>query len=317
MSLLRAEALRHQPAPAGYRLGIHAFAKLNLGLWVGARRPDGYHEIRTVFQTVDLADTLYLRPKQKGLRLRVHVAGPARGRGLAIGPSRSNLVLRAARELQRLHNVRAGADLLLIKRIPAGSGLGGGSSDAVAALRGLGRLWKLRTSAAMLGKLALDLGSDCPFFLAGGRAVASGRGERLRRLPVPMLHRVLIALPRVGVSTATAYRLFAGGKRLTGRLRLRTLTTPISTWHHHVTARSLMPNLLEEVVCRRYPDIARARDSLERCGVSDVQMSGSGSAVFGFLPPGARSDRYVPMQPESSAALVLARFTRVGSRWTL
>jgi len=317
MSVHRAEAFLREPAPsAGYPLAIHAFAKLNLGLWVGARRPDGYHEIRTVFQTIDLPDTLYLRPTRGDLKLRVRAAGPARGRGLSLGPTASNLVLRAARLLRRAANVRAGADLLLVKRIPAGSGLGGGSSDGVAALRGLVRLWDLQLDPSVLRNLALQLGSDCPFFLKGGRAVAGGRGERLRALQVPTRHRVLVALPRSGVPTATAYRLFAGEKRLTQRVGVRRLKTPFSYRHHHETARSLMPNLLEEVVCRQYPDVARAKDSLERRGVSAVQMSGSGSAVFGLLPPGARSGRYVPMQPESSAALVLARFTRTGSRWT-
>lgn len=316
MSLHRAESFLREPAPSGYPLGIHAFAKLNLGLWVGGRRPDGFHEIRTVLQTVNFADTIYLRPASRGLRLRVRVQEPARGRGLALGPAASNLVLRAARELRRTANVRSGADLLLVKRIPAGSGLGGGSSDAVATLRALVRLWQLRPNSAMLRDLALRLGSDCPFFLQGGRALAGGRGERLRALPVPTLRRTLLALPSSGVPTATAYRLFATEKRLTRRASVRTLRTPLSHRHHHATARSLMPNLLEEVVCRQYPDVAGARELLERRGVSAVQMSGSGSAVYGLLPPGARSDRYVPMQPESSAALVLARFTRAGSRWT-
>lgn len=315
MSLRRAEGFLREPAPRGYPLGLHAFAKLNLGLWVGARRPDGYHEIRTIFQTIDFPDTLYVRPA-RSMTLRVRVGDPARGRGLPLGTVASNLVMRAARLLRRFANVRAGAELLLVKRIPAGSGLGGGSSDAVATLRALDRLWDLRLRPTTLRDMALQLGSDCPFFLKGGRAVAGGRGERLRTLEVPVLHRVLLALPRSGVPTETAYRLFAGEKRLTRRARVRRLRTPISHRHHQETARSLMPNLLEEVVCRRYPDVARAMELLDRRGVSAVQMSGSGSAVFGLLPPGARSDRRVPMQPESSAALVLARFTRTGSRWT-
>ena len=316
MSFDRAEDFLREAPPRGYRMGIHAFAKINLGLWVGKLRRDGYHEIRTVFQTVDLADTLYVRASPRDLQLRIRTAGPARRRGLAIGPASSNLVLRAARLLRRECNVRQGADLLLIKRIPAGSGLGGGSSDAVATLRLLARFWRLTLPRNLIRQLALELGSDCPFFAAGGRARASGRGERLQALSIPTLHRALLVLPRQGVSTATAYRLFAREKRLTQRGRVRTLHKPFSPRLHQDFARSLMPNLLEEVVSRHFPDVARARELLERRGLSPVQMSGSGSAVFGLLPLGVRSDRFVPMQPESSAALVLSRFTRVGSRWT-
>ena len=316
MTVYRAEDLLRIPPPAGYRLGIHAFAKINLGLWVGERRPDGYHEIQTTLQTVDLADTLYLRPSRRGLRLRVRALGPARGRGLSLGPAVRNLVLRAARLLQRERKVRQGADLLLVKRIPSGSGLGGGSSDGVAALRLLARHWRLPLHREELRHLALSLGSDCPFFVSGGRAWATRRGERLQGQSFPRLHRLLLALPKRGVSTAAAYRWFAREKRLTARGHDRRLSRPSSPRPHQDFARSLMPNLLEDVVCRRFPEVQRAREWLVERGVTAVQMSGSGSAVYGLLPTGSRSDRLVSVQPDASTALVLSRFTRVGSSWT-
>lgn len=313
MSLLSAPALLAEP-PRGYRLGIHAFAKINLGLWVGERRPDGYHEIRTTFQTIDLADTLYARPA-RDLRLAVRVEPPARGRGLPLGRPAQNLVLRAARLLRDERKVLAGAEMLLVKRIPAGSGLGGGSSDAVAALRLLSRLWGLRLPPAELHRLALRLGSDCPFFVRGGRARASGRGDKLFPLPVPAGARVVLALPRGGVPTREAYRLFARAKRLTGGKRDRRLFAPLSPRQHRDRARSEMPNLLEELVCRRFPEVARARELLALPGVSAVQMSGSGAAVYGLLLPGTRPNRLVSLQLERSSAVVVSRFTKTGSRW--
>jgi 4-diphosphocytidyl-2-C-methyl-D-erythritol kinase len=313
VSLLVAEEFLRGPAPRGYGLGLHAFGKVNLGLRVGRRRPDGFHEIRTVLQTIDLADTLYARPASR-LRLSVRVVEPARGRGLALGPPARNLVLRAARLLRAERKVLAGADLLLIKRIPPGSGLGGGSSDAVAALRLLGRMWGIPLPLAEIERLALRLGSDCPFFARGGRARARGRGEILRFLPVPR-QRLVVVLPRRGVATREAYRLFAVAKRLTGGGPARRLLAPLSPRQHLDRARSGMPNLLEQVVCRRYPEVARARELLALPGVSAVQMSGSGSAVFGILSPGVRPNRLVPLQLEGSSAAVACRFTRTGARW--
>lgn len=314
MSLRPAAALLARPRPRGYRLGLHAFAKINLGLWVGARRSDGYHEIRTTFQSIDLADTLYARPG-RGLRLVVRVEPPARGRGLPLGRPAQNLVLRAARLLRAERKVLAGAEMLLVKRIPAGSGLGGGSSDAAAALRLLSRLWGLRPSSRELHRLAAQLGSDCPFFVRGGRALATGRGEVLARRPVPHRRRVLVVLPRGGVPTREAYRLFANAKRLTPGEPDRRLLAPHSPRQHRDRARSVMPNLLEDVVCRRFPEVARARELLALPGVSAVQMAGSGAAVYGMLSPGTRPNRLVSLQLERCSAVVVSRFTRIGSRW--
>ncbi len=315
MTLQRADDFLREPRPRGYALGIHAFAKINLGLWVGRTRSDGYHEIRTTYQTVSLADTLYARPARRRVRLRVRVAGLARGRGLPLGAPAGNLVRRAAELLRTARKISTGADLLLVKRIPAGSGVGGGSSDGVAALRLLSRLWGARVSPDEMRALALRLGSDCPFFVSGGRAAARGRGERLAALSIHRLARVVLAFPRRGVPTRTAYRLFTAAKDLTLVRAPRRLSKPLSPRRHRDCARSLMPNLLEEPVCRRFPEVARARELLAFPGVAAVQMSGSGSAVYGVLRPGLRPDRLVPLQLERSIAAVLCRYTRVGSRW--
>jgi 4-diphosphocytidyl-2-C-methyl-D-erythritol kinase len=311
----RAADYLKRPPPGGFDLGIHAFCKINLGLRVGARRPDRYHEILTIFQTLDFADTIYARPRSKGFRLRVVREGPARGRGLSVPAGPGNLVLRAARLAGRALGESRGAEFLLIKRVPAGSGLGGGSSDAAAALRLVARLWGRRLPLDRRRKLADELGSDCAFFIRGGRAVARGRGERLVWRKISETQRVLLALPRRGVPTAHAYRLLDQSKHLTPIKTNLSLPSPLHTADSGSSARSLMPNELEEVVCRQYPEVARARELLELQGVAAIQMSGSGSAVYGIVSPGIASNILVPKQHRQSPELVLSRFARVGSRW--
>ena len=320
--MVEARRLLAEPAPAGFPLGLHAFCKLNLGLAVGPRRPDGFHEVATVFQTIDLADTLYARPRARGLRLRVVRRGPARGRGLAVGAGGSNLVARAARRLRAAAGERGGAEIVLVKRVPAGSGLGGGSSDAAAALRLLARLWGAPVRTEGLRRLAGGLGSDCAFFVAGGRARATGRGERLSRLQVPGPRRVLVALPATGVPTARAYRLLdeargaaARSKDLTPSARARKISP---RWTHptmSLGARSLLRNDFEEVIASHYPGIRAATSLLCELGVGSPRLSGSGSAVFLEVPPGMTAPGAVTRQRQRSLALVLARFTRVGSLW--
>lgn len=311
----RAADFLRQPAPPDFDLGIHAFCKINLGLRIGPKRPDNYHEILTVFQTLDFGDTLFARPRRSGFRLRVVRTGPARGRGLAVPAGPGNLVLRAAELAGRALGESRGAEFLLIKRVPAGSGLGGGSSDAAAALRLVARLWGRRLTPGLRFELAAGLGSDCAFFTRGGRATARGRGERLVWRKFSDSARVLLVLPREGVPTVDAYRLWDRSKRLTRKQRQFSLSTPLRLVRGGISARSLMPNDLEEVVCRRYRDVVRARDLLELLGIAAIQMSGSGSAVYGLLSRGVTSNVLVPKKHQRSLEVVQARFTRVGSRW--
>ena len=320
--MIAARRFLAEPAPPGFPLGLHAYCKVNLGLAVGPRRPDGFHDIATVLQTIDFADTLYARPRARGLRLRVVRRGPARRLGLPVGAGASNLVRRAARQLREAAGERRGAEVVLVKRVPAGSGLGGGSSDAAAALRLLSKLWGLRSDPRGMRRLAGALGSDCAFFVAGGRARATGRGERLRRLPVSDLRRVVLALPATGVPTALAYRLLDDSRRprpLAKDLTLSERARKISPRSTHRTvslgARSLLRNDFEEVIASHYPGIRAATSLLRELGVGIPRLSGSGSAVFAVLPPGRRSPGAVTRPRRRSLAVVQARFTRVGSLW--
>lgn len=178
-------------------LRAEAFAKINLSLKVLGERPDGYHEIETVFQTIDLADTLDVADGEGDFRLETDDP--------AVPADERNLVHRAGAALARRFGVPASARVRLTKRIPAGAGLGGGSSDAAVALVLLARLWDLPLEPATAGEIALELGSDVPFFLHGGTAVGRGRGERLTELPDGPDRPVVLLVPPFPLSTARVY----------------------------------------------------------------------------------------------------------------
>jgi 4-diphosphocytidyl-2-C-methyl-D-erythritol kinase len=239
-----------------------------------------------------------------------------------VGAGAANLVLRAARLLRLAAGERGGAEIVLVKRVPAGSGLGGGSSDAAAALRLLARLWGLRADREALRHLAAQMGSDCAFFVGGGRARATGRGEKLRPARVPELRRLLLALPAEGVPTPLAYRLLDRSRRnashsneLTpsGRDRSISQSQTLSTmgWGY----RSLLRNDFEEVIASHYPGVRAATSMLIELGGGIPRLSGSGSAVFSVLPPRKRTPGVVTRLRRRSLAVLLARFTRVGSLW--
>ncbi|MEE9219435.1 MAG: 4-(cytidine 5'-diphospho)-2-C-methyl-D-erythritol kinase, partial [Acidobacteriota bacterium] len=173
-------------------------AKLNFGLEVVGRRSDGYHEIRTIFQAIDLADDLDIEPASSGLRLRVQGAGVPDGA--------ENLVLQAAELLRSSTGVQAGARLALRKRIPPGAGLGGGSSDAAVTLMGLDELWGTRLGPQGLDALAGRLGADVPYFLRGGACLGLGRGDKLVALEWDLTAaRVIVVCPQESLSTAQVY----------------------------------------------------------------------------------------------------------------
>ena len=172
-------------------LALPAPAKINLFLHVLGRRADGYHELQTVFALIDLADWIDLERRDDGQLQRT---------GDLIGPADTDLALRAARLLQQHTGTRFGADIHVLKRIPAGAGLGGGSSDAATTLIALNRLWNTGLDRTQLAGLALELGADVPFFVNGCNAFAEGRGERLSPIGLPAAHYALI-WPQVHVST--------------------------------------------------------------------------------------------------------------------
>ena len=262
---------------------IQAPAKLNLSLAVLERRQDGYHEIESLMVPVTLHDTLSLRPRPDGdVRLAVRFGGNLMR--LAAAPlrhdvpgDRSNLVVRAVRLLAAETGERCGLDIELVKEIPAGSGLGGGSSDAAAALVGAARVWGVAWPQDRLTALAARLGSDVPFFLAGGPAIATGRGESLERVDgLPPLN-VVIARPSTGLSTAAVYARCSpaaarrgGAAAAAARLSLGDVRGCLAT----------MDNSLEPPARALCADVGRLLDEMAAAGAVRPMLTGSGSACF-------------------------------------
>jgi len=263
---------------------VTAHAKLNLGLAVGPRRSDGYHEIATVFQSISLADTLTLRRRRGGLRLVVRMENAAR-RGRAgretIPTGAGNLVVRAARLFQERFAAPGGVDLRLTKRIPAGTGLGGASADAAATLVGLSRLHGLGLSARRLQEVAAELGSDVPFAVSGGTALGLGRGERIRRLRLRRAFHGVVAVPAWRVSTALAYRRIDQGKYgLTlWKAKLRSAQALGRDGVTTLEARRL-GNTFENALGQRRSSFVSLCSRLRAAGFECPRLTGSGSAVF-------------------------------------
>jgi len=269
---------------------VEARAKLNLGLVVGPRRADGFHEIATVFQSVTLADTLEIRRRPRGFRLRVIVEHAARAGApvrerIPVGPD--NLVLRAARLVRERYGVSAGASFRLVKRIPVGAGLGGGSADAAAALLGFARLIGIRLASGKRVELASQLGADVPFACVGGTALGLGRGEKLKRLRLAAPFRAIVAMPRWTISTVNAYRALDKSK-----YSLTVWTTKLRSAQHlgrdEVTASRCVQlgNSFESVLGGRRTQYASLVARLQAAGVRDPHLTGSGSAVFGIIESG-------------------------------
>jgi 4-diphosphocytidyl-2-C-methyl-D-erythritol kinase len=260
---------------------VRAYAKLNLSLRIVGRRDDGFHELRTVFQSVGLHDTLTFRSQSGPFTIECDAPDVPR--------DRRNLVWRAADRVWRASGRRGtlrGVSVTIRKRVPAQAGLGGGSSDAAATLVALDALWKTRLSPARLAAVASALGSDVPFFLLGGTALGLGRGEELFALPPIPPVPVVVVRPPCGVGTADAYAWFSSA----GRAR-RTSPAPQTLAVPWSPVPLTIENDLERAVLPRVPLVAEARRRLRRAGATAVLMSGSGSAVFGLFPDAASARR--------------------------
>ncbi len=268
---------------------LPAFAKINLCLHVIGRRPDGYHELRTIFQAISLCDTLELsRTSKPGIFLETTDAT------LTAGPE--NLVCRAIEALGCEIGFRGGIRARLEKRIPVARGLGGGSSDAAAALIGMLRLTKKRLPLDKLMEIAAGLGADVPFFLFGGRALAVNRGDEIYPLDDLPKQTIVVVSPRnIGVSTKEAYQWISA--ELT-----KSAKTP-SIWGFCAlcwSRQSRVSNDFEGPVFSRYPRLGEIRDGLLKRGAANAALAGSGSAVFGVFRNPAQARRAARAFPEDS-----------------
>jgi 4-diphosphocytidyl-2-C-methyl-D-erythritol kinase len=264
---------------------IPAFAKVNLCLDILGRRADGYHELRTIFQTVSLHDEVRLRSTPTpGISLTIHG-----NEGLSREPFRNNLVYRAVNALKRELRVHSGVEIELHKKIPAGRGLGGGSSDAAVALIGYLRLTKRRVPLPRLVEIASSLGADVPFFLFGGRALGIGKGDELYPLSDIPKRSILVVSPRdIHVPTPDAYR-WLKAPTLTKKQATPTLFRFCALcWS---AQWNVLSNDFEQAVFKRHPRLALIKRALLRAGATEASLAGSGSAVFGVFPSPALARR--------------------------
>ena len=248
---------------------IEAYAKINLTLEVLGRRDDGFHDIATVLQTVSLADELTFEPDEALL-----VEGDMQGI-----PKEENLVLRAAEALRGAYGASGGAKITLTKRIPIAAGLGGGSADAGAALAGLSRLWGLAPSRDDLLPLAAGLGSDVPFFLYGGTALAEGRGEIVTPLPAMDEAWFVLATPPIDLPRKTA-TLFGslGPEDFTKGQATRDLAGALEAGK--AVKPSAYHNTFDEVADHAFPGLSEYRRRFKEAGAAPVHLSGAGPTLF-------------------------------------
>lgn len=292
------DAVRVAASRSGPRIVARAHAKVNLDLRVLGTRADGYHELRTVFQSIELHDVLVAQAARGPFVLR------CRARGLPL--DERNLVWRAAAALWKALG-RAGDPcdtvVALDKVIPMEAGLGGGSADAAATLQALARLWG-GAPVSLLREVATGVGSDVPFFLSGGTALGLGRGDEIYPLVDLPRHWIVVVRPPFGVSTAEAYAWYdedraAGVREVRGELQILPVPWP--------SRAAQMVNDLEPPVIRRHPEIAALKQALRESGAVAASMSGSGSAVFGLFRTRPAAVRAVGTLARTVGSVVLSR----------
>ncbi len=268
-----------------HEIVVPSYAKVNLGLEVLGLRDDGYHELRTLFQTISLADEIVLRPRESEITVSCdHPLVPADG---------TNLAFRAADALRRRADVSKGVEIEIRKRIPVGGGLGGGSSNAAAVLLGLDRLWNLGLGPGGLHQLARRLGADVPYFLLGGTALGLARGDEVYPLRRQIRARLVIVDPGIAVSTA---RVFARlDSSLTPRENSNSIFYFVSRELEGLPAFRLLTNDLEAAALEEEPSlreqVGRIRAILAEGGARLSALSGSGASYFGLFDNTAPAQR--------------------------
>lgn len=254
------------------KIKVAAPAKINLFLEVLGKRPDGYHEIETVMQEISLFDYIYIENYDKDIEFTC--SNPR------LTPGEDNLVLKAVRLLQKESGIFRGVKIHLDKRIPIGAGLGGGSSDAVATLVGLNKLWQIGYDEKKLMSLAGKLGSDTPFFVMGNTALCKGRGEVVAPYFLKVKYNYIVIYPKFEVSTKMVYNNFKIS--LTRNLKDVSFFLQLLSSGNPEKLGSCLHNRLEEVVFRLYPDLEKIKKTLATFNFCGVLLSGSGSALYGL-----------------------------------
>ncbi len=266
---------------------VKSYAKVNLYLEVLNIRKDKYHNIITLFEKLDLHDDVIIKLRRDN---KILVTCSSK----SVPSGEKNLAFRAASLLRQVSGVEKGADIHILKRIPVAAGLGGGSSNAAAALWGLNRLWKLKFSRKRLVSLALKVGCDVPFFLYDASfALGTGRGDKIKPLPgIKTKFWHVLAAPQLAVSTPQVYKELDRQGYAVKKTPKTRLTNPRNNVKILLLALNkggqdmpggLLFNRLEEATFRLYPQVRKIKDELRKAGLEPVLMSGSGPAIFGIV----------------------------------
>ena len=266
---------------------IKSYAKVNFGLQILNERPDGYHNISTVFQELDFYDTIELKKKDNGCEFRSNVNW--------LRNDSTNLCVLAFKKFSEQYDV-GGVSINLVKQIPSGGGLGGGSSNAAAVLKGLCHLYSIEPIYENLSKIALHLGADVPFFLKGGMQIASGIGEQLVEMNGSINGVYLLIIPKFKINTKWAYKSM---KKFLDRSKVEVNFADLLK--RDKTPFKLFENDFESIVIPAYPEIAEIKDKLLSCGSKFVSLSGSGSTVYGIFDDEAKA--------KSAESLFLPNYT--------
>ncbi|MFA5858809.1 MAG: 4-(cytidine 5'-diphospho)-2-C-methyl-D-erythritol kinase [Elusimicrobiota bacterium] len=281
------------------KIVIRANAKINLYFNILSKLKNGYHVVETLMQNIGLYDTVELSVLKKQGKVITLVC-----KGVEIGVGKEkNIAYRAAMAVLAENKCGTGIKVVLTKRIPTGAGLGGGSSDAAAVITGLNRLLGLRMSVKKMRRLAATLGADVPFFIPGGCAKAEGIGEKLEILDIKLKKHLLLIHPGINSNTKDAYGAydsFIAEQKQRGKLTKKYGKGRINDIVAHVKNKGIsadvLYNCLEPTVFNRYPEVCTVKETLVSAGLDTVLMTGSGSAVYAFLPnraAGVKLKKYV------------------------
>jgi 4-diphosphocytidyl-2-C-methyl-D-erythritol kinase len=250
---------------------LHAYAKINIGLHILGKRSDGYHNLETIFREIDLFDVIELEPHDK-----IEMTADS----ILVPVDESNLCMKAALALQKEQKIDDGVMIHLKKNIPVGAGLGGGSSDAAAVLRGLNKFWELKLTNEQLTDIASKLGADVPFFIEGGNAYGGGRGDVLEQFTLNIPYWIAIATPLINISTEWSYgnlKLQRDGKPSGIRTKIgKQISNPAKL-------NSLLQNDFEPLILKTFPEINGLKEKFKTLGAVFTMLSGSGSSVFAFF----------------------------------
>ncbi len=257
------------------KLRLQSPAKLNLFLKVNGKRPDGYHDLTTLFERIDLCDEVTLTLNKTGA-VRIFCSHPS------VPTNSRNLAYKVAKLLKDDFSIKSGVDIKIIKRIPVAAGLGGGSSNAATVLLGLNRLWKLSLSLPKMVKYAQKIGSDVPFFLHNTSwAMGTQRGDRIKRLPLPLKLWHVLVVAELKVYTREIFGVL--------NLKLTKPKTDVNILRRALRKNDLprishfLFNDLETAIVQSHPNLLKIKEALENCGAVGVCFSGSGPTVFGLV----------------------------------